>query len=228
MSLFSDPWFPCINEEYSSICFRFPVADGIVIIIALLFSSVKGTGIFRTAVFTPIVISSLACIIFGWLFSENFGYINYFLVKLDFCLPVPGWPPEYGHRNHYCGQSMVQYRIYNHSILAGLQSISADILGGSWWRNKKTKKILYCSANLRKALSLLNMGNRSLWRSCEPMVLTGGGPGNATRTLYMYIYNTAFKYFDMGYASAMALYSVDWFSCFHWLIWWIKGENEWR
>ena len=38
----------------------------------------------------------------------------------------------------------------------------------------------------------------------EPMVLTAGGPHNSTLVLYQYIYNTAFSYWDMGYASAMA------------------------
>lgn len=61
----------------------------------------------------------------------------------------------------------------------------------------------------------------------EPMVMTGGGPGNATRTLYMYIYNTAFKYFDMGYASAMAFVLsglILLFSLINLMV--SKGENE--
>ena len=38
----------------------------------------------------------------------------------------------------------------------------------------------------------------------EPYVLTGGGPDNATLTIGMYLYQNAFKYFDFGYASAIA------------------------
>lgn len=52
-------------------------------------------------------------------------------------------------------------------------------------------------------------------------------PGNATRTLYMYIYNTAFKYFDMGYASAMAFVLsglILLFSLINMMI--SKGEKE--
>jgi lactose/L-arabinose transport system permease protein len=37
----------------------------------------------------------------------------------------------------------------------------------------------------------------------EPYVLTGGGPDNATLTIGMYLYNSAFKNFDFGYASAI-------------------------
>ena len=35
-------------------------------------------------------------------------------------------------------------------------------------------------------------------------VLTGGGPDNSTLTVTMYLYNNGFKYFDFGYASALA------------------------
>lgn len=36
-------------------------------------------------------------------------------------------------------------------------------------------------------------------------MMTGGGPGLATQTLVLTIYNTAFKSYNMGYASAIAL-----------------------
>ena len=34
--------------------------------------------------------------------------------------------------------------------------------------------------------------------------LSNGGPGNATQTLALYVYHTAFNYYDMGYAAAAA------------------------
>ena len=36
-------------------------------------------------------------------------------------------------------------------------------------------------------------------------VLTGGGPGDASRSLVMYIYENAFQLFQMGYASAISI-----------------------
>ena len=35
-------------------------------------------------------------------------------------------------------------------------------------------------------------------------VMTGGGPGNTTVTFTIYVYNKAFKLYDMGGASAVA------------------------
>ena len=38
----------------------------------------------------------------------------------------------------------------------------------------------------------------------QVVTLTGGGPGNATQTLAYFVFNVGFKWFDMGYASALA------------------------
>lgn len=37
----------------------------------------------------------------------------------------------------------------------------------------------------------------------QPWVLTGGGPQDATLTITMYLYLQAFRFFNMGYASAI-------------------------
>ncbi len=39
----------------------------------------------------------------------------------------------------------------------------------------------------------------------QPYIITGGGPGNGSRTAVMYLYETAWKYFRFGYASAIAV-----------------------
>ena len=38
----------------------------------------------------------------------------------------------------------------------------------------------------------------------EIFIMTNGGPLGRTTTIVYHIYQTAFKFFDMGYASAMA------------------------
>ena len=39
-----------------------------------------------------------------------------------------------------------------------------------------------------------------------PLIMTGGGPGDATRVLPLFIYQTAFEFFDMGRAAAMSVF----------------------
>jgi multiple sugar transport system permease protein len=38
----------------------------------------------------------------------------------------------------------------------------------------------------------------------QPYVMTQGGPGDASRFLVLYLYESAFKHLDLGYASAIA------------------------
>jgi multiple sugar transport system permease protein len=39
----------------------------------------------------------------------------------------------------------------------------------------------------------------------QPFIITGGGPGNGSRTAVMYLYETAWKFFRFGYASAISV-----------------------
>ena len=236
VSLFSDPDFLVSMKNtavFASLDFLLLMVLSLIIALLIFFCK-KGTGIFRTAVFTPSVVpASLACIIFGWLFSENFGYINYFLVKIGLPQFTRAWLTS---RNTAMGTTIAANLWYNIGFitilfLAGLQSISADILEAAVVDGATgIKKIFYIVLpNLRESFVITGIWGivTALKVFVEPMVMTGGGPGNATRTLYMYIYNTAFKYFDMGYASAMAFVLsglILLFSLINLMV--SKGENE--
>ena len=236
VSLFSDPDFLVSMKNtavFASLDFLLLMVLSLIIALLIFFCK-KGTGIFRTAVFTPIVVpASLACIIFGWLFSENFGYINYFLVKIGLPQFTRAWLTS---RNTAMGTTIAANLWYNIGFitilfLAGLQSISADILEAAVVDGATgIKKIFYIVLpNLRESFVITGIWGivTALKVFVEPMVMTGGGPGNATRTLYMYIYNTAFKYFDMGYASAMAFVLsglILLFSLINLMV--SKGEND--
>jgi multiple sugar transport system permease protein len=39
----------------------------------------------------------------------------------------------------------------------------------------------------------------------SPYIMTQGGPGDATRTVAMYLHEQGFRFFDMGYAATIAL-----------------------
>jgi multiple sugar transport system permease protein len=39
----------------------------------------------------------------------------------------------------------------------------------------------------------------------QPYIITGGGPGNVSRSATMYLYETAWKYFRFGYASSISV-----------------------
>ena len=40
-------------------------------------------------------------------------------------------------------------------------------------------------------------------RRSQVVTMTGGGPGDSTETLNLFVYKNAFRFFDLGYASAV-------------------------
>ena len=94
-------------------------------------------------------------------------------------------------------------------ILAGLQSIPKDIGeaamvdGARGW-----KSFIYITLPLIKKQLMLAFLLRSIdtFKLFDKVyVMTGGGPGNSTETLSMFVYKYGFRFFDLGMASAAAL-----------------------
>lgn len=62
----------------------------------------------------------------------------------------------------------------------------------------------------------------------QVVTLTGGGPGRATETLNFYVYTQGFKFYDMGYASALAyiLVTTMFIFAFIYVRFLMKGEES--
>lgn len=178
----------------------------------MLFFKSRFSWLFRSSIFMPIVIPiSFACILFSWIFNEKFGLLNYFIGGV---LNQPQWTHGWLTESNTAMGSMISVTLWSAIgfqtilFLSGLQAISEDILeaatidGATGW-----KKIVYIILpNLRETYVITGIWGimRALKVFVQPMVLTGGGPGNATLSMYMHIYHTAFIYFDMGKAATMA------------------------
>lgn len=180
----------------------------------LLFFKGRNTWFFRTSIFMPIVVpASLVCIIFTWLLSKDFGLLNKFLVD---GLGLPQLAKPWLTSEDTALWSLLSVNLWCNIgfetilFLSGLQSISPDILeaadmdGATGFR----KIIHIILPNLSQTYIITGIWATvaALKVFVEPMVMTNGGPGSSTLVLYMYIYNNAFKYYDLGYAAAMAFF----------------------
>ena len=95
-------------------------------------------------------------------------------------------------------------------FLAGLQAIPSDYYdaakidgAGAWasfWNITlpllKPTTLLVVVMNVIVAMKVFAV----------PLIMTGGGPADATRVLPLFIYQTAFEFFDMGRAAAMSVF----------------------
>ncbi|MBX9462280.1 MAG: sugar ABC transporter permease [Aquamicrobium sp.] len=94
-------------------------------------------------------------------------------------------------------------------LLAGLKSIPEDleeaarIDGATGWQVFRRITLPLLKTPLLLVTIVLTLSNLNTVET--PLVLTGGGPGNATRILPMEIFDRAFVAYDLGSATALAL-----------------------
>jgi multiple sugar transport system permease protein len=94
-------------------------------------------------------------------------------------------------------------------LFAGLQTIpneyyeAAALDGASEWRMFRSISLPLLRPVLALVLVISVIGSFQIFDTVA--VTTDGGPVNATRVIYYYIYQQAFEKFDLGYASAMAV-----------------------
>jgi multiple sugar transport system permease protein len=182
-----------------------------LLIALLLNNQIRARGLFRTLFYLPVVTPLvIAAIIWKWLYNGEFGLLNYYLLQLGIIKEPLLWLSDPNLAMPAViitsvwkgvGFTMVVY-------LAGLQSIPEDyydaakIDGAVGWQRLKdiTIPLLNPTTLFLAVVSVLG----SLQVFTEIFIMTNGGPLRRTTTMVYHIYQTAFKNFDMGYASAMA------------------------
>lgn len=94
-------------------------------------------------------------------------------------------------------------------LLASLQDVprdvyeSAELDGASPWTRMWRITLPMVSPTLYFNMMMGIIGAFQMFN--EPMLLTEGGPGRATYTIMLHIYNEAFSWHKMGYGSALTL-----------------------
>jgi len=170
---------------------------------------IRGITLFRAIFFIPVISSSVAvAMMWRWLFNSDFGLINVGLAALG--LPAIPWLSS----TAWAMPAVIIMAIwknlgYNMVIfLAGLQGIPQELYeaaaidgaGGVARFRHITLPMLAPTTFFILVISVI--GSFQVFDLA--FILTAGGPGNATNTIVMYIYNQAFQFFHMGYAAAIA------------------------
>jgi multiple sugar transport system permease protein len=180
--------------------------------IALLLNQpLRGRGFLRTLYFLPVVTPFVVvAIVWKWLYNGDFGLFNYYLLKAHLISEPLAWLSD---KNlampavvimtvwTSVGFSMVVY-------LAGLQAIpeeyyeAATIDGaGPWARFRHITLPLLAPSSLFLAVIGI-IGSFQVFT--QIFVMTSGGPVDRTTTMVFYVYESAFKFYEMGYASTLA------------------------
>lgn len=166
--------------------------------------------LFQLSYLFPFVVSASAvALIWRFLLNKDFGLINYWLTQLGLdkidWLGSSAWAPI----------SVIivsSWKTMGFSILiyvAGLRAIpheyreAAVVDGAGAWARFWHVTLPLLSPTVLFLLVINTINAFQIF--AEPRVLTQGGPGDASRSIVQFIYDTAFQSFDLGYASAIAL-----------------------
>ncbi|MEU6928806.1 sugar ABC transporter permease [Streptomyces sp. NPDC046385] len=177
--------------------------------VALDSTLLRGRPVFRLGFFLPMVTGLVAYgIVFSVLLNKDYGLVNW-VFGLFGADPVP-WLTDPMWARISLGLALTwHYTGYNAVILlARLQTVPRELYdavavdGGGAFSAFRHVTLPGLRPALLLTTVLSTIGTLQLFD--EPYVLTGGGPDNATLTIGVYLYQNAFKYFDFGYASAIA------------------------
>jgi multiple sugar transport system permease protein len=200
-----------LTFKYALILVPFSLLGSLLAAISLN-QGLKGTALYRTFFFlphlTPIV---AAAVLWAWLFNPDVGPINHMLRTWFSVESTPGWfrDPRWAFWGLVImamwgaigGNSMLIF-------LAGLQGVPQELyeaasIDGAGTVSKfwnVTLPMLTPTIFFNMVLGIIG----ALKVFAAAFVATQGGPAYATWFYALHIYTRAFRYFEMGYASALA------------------------
>jgi multiple sugar transport system permease protein len=186
---------------------------GIGLILAVLLNRRMPTlmrNIYRSIYFFPILVAhTYIATIWRFLYQKDTGVINYYLHFLN-VEPI-GWLSS----PQWVMPAIIILDVWKNTgfamlvFLAGLQNISseyyeaAQLDGANEWQIFGRITLPLLSPTIFFVLVIFMIGALQVFDTI--IVLTNGGPGDASRSIVLYIYEQAFQRFDMGYASAVSM-----------------------
>jgi len=175
----------------------------------LLNARVKGMAFYRTIYYLPAIVPAVASsILWIWVLNPQFGLVNVALQRL-FGITGPQWLQS----ELWSKPSILLMGLWGAGAgmiiwLAGLKGIpetlyeAAEIDGAGGWAAFRHVTIPMLSPYIFFNLIMGVIGTFQIFT--QAYIMTGGGPVDSTLFYVYYLFNNAFRYFKMGYASALA------------------------
>jgi multiple sugar transport system permease protein len=187
-----------------------PLTLGLALGLALLCNRpMVGVTWFRTAFFTPVVTNIVAIsLVWFWLYAPEVGIINWLLGLAG--IEGPNWLSS----TRWAMPAVILVSVWHGAgypmviLLAGLQGIpeqlyeAAKIDGANAWRRFRHVTIPLLTPTLFFLTITSFISSFQVFGLI--FVMTKGGPANATNVYIFYLYQNAFAFGRLGYASAMA------------------------
>jgi multiple sugar transport system permease protein len=205
-----DDWFRLsIGVTLKYLILHIPLAQMLALLLALLLNQkVRLLGFWRTVFYVPAVVSGVAgSVLWMWMYHNELGIVNNLL------LVAGGEGRNWLYDTETVLGALIVKSLWNVGVpmviyLAALQGMpqvlyeAAEIDGaGEWTKFRSITLAMLSPAIFFNVVIGVISGIQTF---AEPYVMTKGGPENATLFLGLYLYQSAFSFLNMGYASAMA------------------------
>ncbi len=196
-----------ITLKYAAVAVPLGTVAGVGLAL-LLNADIRGMSVYRTLFFIPSIVPMVATsVVFIWILNPQIGLVNGILKK--FGVIGPAWlaDPKYAFWSLVMmglwsvGGSMIIY-------LAGLKDVpphlyeAAMIDGASSFQRLRHVTLPMITPVIFFNLVMGVIGAFQYFT--QAYIMTSGGPEDSTMFYALYLFNRAWRYLDMGYASAMA------------------------
>jgi multiple sugar transport system permease protein len=165
---------------------------------------------FRLAFFLPVIIAAaFVSIVWGYFYGDDLGVINYYLIRLGLS------PVHWLTSSRYAMMSIVIMDVWKNAgffmiiFIAALQGVPKTLVeaalmdGAGYWRRFFRIVLPWISPLVFFAIVYASIGALQVFESI--VILTRGGPGDATRSMSIDIVEEAFDSFEIGYAASIAV-----------------------
>jgi multiple sugar transport system permease protein len=210
--IFDDPtfWSALGNTAYF-VAVGAPLGVATSLAAALLLQSrlVRWKGLFRTIYFLPVVTTLVAvAVVWRFVYHPRVGLLNRALGALG--VPPVDWLGD----PSLAMPAIVAMSIWKNFgfnmviFVAGLQAIperlyeAARLDGAGPWQQFRHVTLPMLLPTTSFVLLMTLIGSFQLF--AEPYVMTQGGPGDATRSLVLLMYEQGFRWWSLGQAAALA------------------------
>jgi multiple sugar transport system permease protein len=166
--------------------------------------------VFRSIYFFPLLIAhTYVAVIWQFLYQRDTGVINYYFSLLGI------GPVSWLGSANWVLPSVIIMDVWKNTgfamiiFLAGLQNIPKDYYEAARLDGANAFQLFLritfplLTPTIFFVLVIFMIGGIQVFDTI--IVLTGGGPGDASKSVVIYIYEQAFQNFDLGYASTVAM-----------------------
>ena len=201
-------WVSLYNTLYMVVV-GIPFHIILAILLAMLLNmNLRGVSIYRTIFYLPTIVPIVATsVLWMWVLNPEYGLVNAALSELG--IHGPGWLTD----PDLAKPSLILMGVWTIGgtlviFLAGLQDIPRQLYDAAMIDGAGTlHQVRHITLPMLSAVIFFNVvvGVISGFQIfTQAFIMTNGGPLDATLFYALYLYQNAFKYFKMPYASAMA------------------------